>query len=156
TPSQLRRIAWHLPDDFGHRSPQEREEILQWVQDNIISGGTDYRRFQALALRNRYGVRFTGVLEGASRPLVDAAFRGPLETEPDDDDLDGATNVAVDAPLRLWNEMAELLQFKTATLTSFGFQRIGVWEKKPPPRRSNTSACCSAPLPHQNGVPCGV
>ncbi|MFU0505612.1 hypothetical protein [Pseudaminobacter sp. NGMCC 1.201702] len=127
TPSQLRRIAWHLPDDFDRRSPPEREEILQWVQDNIISGGTDYRRFQALALRNRYGIRFPGVLDGASVALVHAVIREPLEFDPEDDDLEGATNVAVDAPARLWNEMAELLQFKTATLTSFGFQRIGVW-----------------------------
>ena len=128
TPSQLRRIAWHLPDDFDRRPHQEREEILQWVQDNIISGGTDYRRFQALALRNRYGVRFPGVLEGGSAP-VDALTRDRqgLELDPDDDDLEGATNVAVDAPYRLWTEMAELLQFKTATLTTFGFQRIGVW-----------------------------
>ena len=127
SPSQLRRIAWHLPDDFDRRSPQEREEILQWVQHNIISGGTDYRRFQALALRNRYGVRFPGVLEGASGALVHAVLREPLEFDPGDDDLEGATNVAFDAPARLWNEMAELLQFKTATLTSVGFQRIGVW-----------------------------
>ena len=128
TPSQLRRIAWHLPDDFDRRPNLEREVILQWVQVNIISGGTDYRRFQALALRNRYGLRFPGVLDGGSAP-VDALTRDRqgLELDPDDDDFEGATNVAVDAPCRLWTEMAELLQFKTATLTTFGFQRIGVW-----------------------------
>jgi hypothetical protein len=32
TPSQLRRIAWHLPDDFDRRPPQEQEEILRWVK----------------------------------------------------------------------------------------------------------------------------
>lgn len=129
TPSQRRRIAWHLPDDFDRRAPQEREEILRWVQDNIVSGGTDYRRFQALALRNRYGVRFPGVLDGASAALFHAVTqeRQKLEFDPENDDFEGATNVAVDAPARLWNEMAELLQFKTATLTTFGFQRIGVW-----------------------------
>lgn len=128
TPSQRRRIAWHLPDDFDRRPHQEREQILQWVHNNIISGGTDYRRFQALALRNRYGVRFQGVLEGGSGP-GDALVRDrqALELDPDDDDLVGATNVAVDAPPRLWTEMLELLRFKTATLTTFGFQRIGVW-----------------------------
>jgi hypothetical protein len=128
TPSQLRRIAWHLPDDFDRRPHQEREQILQWVQDNIISGGTDYRRFQALALRNRYGVRFPGVLEGGPGPVKALLQeRQALELDPDDDDLAGDTNVAVDATPRLWTEMSELLQFKTATLTTFGFQRIGVW-----------------------------
>jgi hypothetical protein len=65
TPSQRRRLAWHLPDDFDRRPPKEREEILEWVQRVIISGGTDYRRFQALALRNRYAVRFPGILDGS-------------------------------------------------------------------------------------------
>ncbi len=98
------------------------------MQNNIISGGTDYRRFQALALRNRYGVRFPGVLDGASVSRSHAVVRERQELEFDlQDDLQGASNVAVDAPARLWSEMAELLQFKTATLTSFGFQRIGVW-----------------------------
>lgn len=127
-PSQLRRIAWHLPDNFDRRPTEEREEILQWVQDNIISGGTDYRRFQALALRNRYGVRFPGVLDGGSGPRhALTRERQELEFDPEDYEVEGATNVALDAPPRLWTEMSELLQFKTAILTTFGFQRIGVW-----------------------------
>ncbi|MER8911421.1 hypothetical protein NKH99_27795 [Mesorhizobium sp. M0854] len=124
TPSQRRRLAWHLPDDFDRRSHQEREEILEWVQRVIISGGTDYRRFQALALRNRYAVRFRGVLAGPS-------FRGTASRSDNmvdvDDEAIGATDTAIDAPERLWNEMAQLLDFKTATLTAFGYQRVGVW-----------------------------
>lgn len=33
----------------------------------------------------------------------------------------------VDAPPRLAMEMANLIRFKTATLTALGFQRNGVW-----------------------------
>lgn len=125
TPSQRRRLAWHLPDDFYRRSHQEREEILEWVQRVIVSGGTDYRRFQALALRNRYAVRFRGIFEGPS-------FRGTSSrsddiVDVDDEDLIDATDTAIDAPERLWKEMAQLLDFKTATLTAFGYQRVGVW-----------------------------
>ncbi|WP_370322251.1 hypothetical protein [Oricola sp.] len=129
TPSQRRRIAWHLPDDFDRRPPEEQEEILEWIQDNIVSGGTDFSRFQALALRNRYAIRFPGVLEGASGATIPAIERRRDAPDPhlERDDFEDATNVAVDAPERLWNEMAELLDFKTATLTTFGFQRIGVW-----------------------------
>ncbi|WP_414676687.1 hypothetical protein [Mesorhizobium sp.] len=123
-PSQRRRLAWHLPDDFDRRPPKEREEILEWVQRVIVSGGTDYRRFQALALRNRYAIRFPRILDGLS-------FRETVRSHEavgvDEDDFDGATNTAVDAPERLWNEMAQLLNFKTATLTAFGYQRVGVW-----------------------------
>lgn len=124
TPSQRRRFAWHLPDDFDRRPPKEREEILEWVQRVIISGGTDYRRFQALALRNRYAVRFPGILDGASFQET-ARFHEVIDV--DEDDFVGATNTAIDAPERLWKEMAQLLDFKTATLTTFGYQRVGVW-----------------------------
>ena len=47
--AERRRLAWHLPDDFNARPRQEQEEILEWVRRVIISGSTDYRRFQAAA-----------------------------------------------------------------------------------------------------------
>lgn len=129
TPSQRRRIAWHLPDDFDRRSPQEREEILEWIQKVIVSGGTDYRRFQALALRNRYAVRFPGVLDGPVGAAIFASVRRSedIAIDLDDEELDEHESSVVDAPERLWKEMAGLLEFKTATLTAFGYQRIGVW-----------------------------
>ncbi|MBX4901151.1 hypothetical protein HJA83_07330 [Rhizobium bangladeshense] len=46
----------------------------------------------------------------------------------------------IDAPPWLAMEMANLIRFKTATLTALGFQRNGVWAKRRPPRRSNISA----------------
>ena len=36
----------------------KRKEILEWVRSVIISGSTDYRRFQAAAARQRYAIRF--------------------------------------------------------------------------------------------------
>lgn len=50
TPSERRRIFWHRPEDFDNRSPTEREEILTWIREVIISGSTDYRRFQIVAM----------------------------------------------------------------------------------------------------------
>lgn len=40
--AELRRLAWHLPDDFGDRPLPEQEEILEWVRRVVISGSTDY------------------------------------------------------------------------------------------------------------------
>jgi hypothetical protein len=56
--AERRRLAWHLPDDFDRRPAKERNEILEWVRTVVISGTTDYRRFQAEALKHRYAVRF--------------------------------------------------------------------------------------------------
>lgn len=126
-PSERRRLAWHLPDDFDRRSAKEREEILEWVRTVIISGTTDYRRFQTEAAKHRYAVRFP-----------DLTNRNPMNM-PEFDDEDGElfqdevefdlTAAAVDAPRPLAAEMAELIRFKTATLTDIGFQRIGVWNE---------------------------
>ncbi|MBB6219612.1 hypothetical protein GGE66_000556 [Rhizobium leguminosarum] len=45
SPAERRRLAWHLPDDFGSLPFSKREEILDWVRRVIISGSTDYRRY---------------------------------------------------------------------------------------------------------------
>lgn len=57
-PAERRRLAWHLPDDFDLRSPSEKDEILAWVRTVIITGSTEYRRYQSEAVRTRYGLRF--------------------------------------------------------------------------------------------------
>lgn len=90
--SETRRLAWHLPDDFASRPASEQAEILAWVRRVVISGTTEYRRFQAEAMRTRYSLKLG---------------------------KDDRTPVA--------QEMQELVQFKTATLTAAGFRRSGVW-----------------------------
>jgi len=112
SPSERRRLAWHLPEDFNRRPSQEKAEILNWVRTVIISGSTDYRRYQAAAIRQRYAVRFNC----ASGPVRKSS---PPRT-PDESGI-------VIAPKRLNDEMADLLRFKTSTFAAFGMQRNGVW-----------------------------
>ncbi|MEY9584275.1 hypothetical protein [Sinorhizobium fredii] len=126
--AERRRLAWHLPDNFNSLPFAKREEILEWVRRVIISGSTDYRRFQAMATRQRYAIRFPAVSYGgtpSSRASADT-----LDWEDGDssaiEDPDLPSGV-VDAPPRLAMEMANLIRFKTATLTALGFQRNGVW-----------------------------
>ncbi|MEG3085137.1 hypothetical protein U1707_15910 [Sphingomonas sp. PB2P12] len=68
--SERRRMAWHLPDDLDQRRAAERAEIIDWVRTVIVSGATDYRRYQAEALRHRYGLRFPP-LDGVGRGAWD-------------------------------------------------------------------------------------
>lgn len=128
-PAERRRLAWHLPDDFNTRPRQEQEEILKWVRGVIIRGSTDYRRFQAAAMKQRYAIRFPGITYGQADAAHDS-HRNRYD-EPDEDgasftDPDLRSGV-IDAPPVLAMEMAELIRFKTATLTAFGLQRNGVW-----------------------------
>jgi len=117
--SERRRLAWHLPEDFDTRPVTEREEILQWVRTVVVSGATDYRRYQALAMKSRYGIRFSAVTKARQR----AADREDVE-EPVDGDL---LSASITAPPILAAEMAELIRFKSSVLAPSGFQRVGVW-----------------------------
>lgn len=63
--SERRRLAWHLPDDFNSRPRHEQAEILDWVRTVVISGSTDYRRYQAAAMRQHFAVRFPVMVGGA-------------------------------------------------------------------------------------------
>lgn len=96
--SESRRLAWHLPDDFSSRTAVEKAQILDWVRNRVISGGTEYRRYQSGMSRHRFGFRFDG--NGASW---------------------------LQAPPQLAQEMAALKRFKSSTLTDIGFERSGVW-----------------------------
>ncbi len=117
-PSERRRLAWHLPIDFNQRSAKERREILEWVRTHIISGSTDYRRFQSEASKNRYAIRFPALAAGKIR-------RGPGGVISALDCLTDSSAALVAG--RLQAEMEELVRFKTATFTEIGQQRNGVW-----------------------------
>ena len=129
SPAERRRISLHLPDDFSNLPFTKREEILDWVRRVIISGSTEYRRYQAAASKQRYAIRFPGVTYGGGslspRTLASAANANQhMPEELDDPDL---LSGVVDASPRLAMEMADLIRFKTSTLTAIGLQRNGVW-----------------------------
>ncbi|HCQ53238.1 MAG TPA: hypothetical protein DIV82_03760 [Brevundimonas diminuta] len=110
TPSERRRLAWHLPDDFARRTPEQQQEILNWVRSSILSGGTAYHRYHAAISKHRFALRFDHLLNGGRRPRPSSRARSEFNP-----------------PARLEGEMADLLRFKTRTLTEVGFERSGVW-----------------------------
>jgi hypothetical protein len=85
-----------------------------------LSGGS---HSPAIAIRFP-GVSYGGA--GSSQPLsprYNHTVDDEEETIEDPDLLSGV----IDAPPRLAIEMADLIRFKTSTLTTLGFQRNGVW-----------------------------
>lgn len=128
SPAERRRLAWHLPDNFNKLPKPKRQEILEWVRRVIITGATDYRRFQAAAIKQRYAIRFPAMAYGgraSSTPIRrGASSQGNPIGDLDDPDL---LSGVIDAPPRLALEMANLISFKTSTLTAIGFQRNSVW-----------------------------
>ena len=124
--AEQRRLSWHLPHNFNGLPRREREKIVEWVRTVIISGATDYRRYQAQAIKHPYAIRFPDI---SFRPSSLGA--GDLSENDVEDDLTGTDPDLVvgvlDAPASLATEMAQLVHFKTATLTAFGLQRNGAW-----------------------------
>lgn len=108
--AEMRRLSWHLPNDFPYRSKAEQAEILDWVRTVIVAGATDYRRYQAAASRQRFGFRFIEMADAADFAAQERLRRSDLR-----------------APDQLQAEMTELVAFKTATLTKRGYRRNGVW-----------------------------
>lgn len=81
------------------------------MRENVISGSTEYRRYQSEALRIPFALRFPdlALLSGASAGAR-VRRRGVLQ-----------------APDGLVREVASLVRFKTATLTAIGERRSGLW-----------------------------
>lgn len=113
--SERRRLIWHLPDDFDRRPRTEQEEILAWVRRVIISGSTEYRRYQSNAMRDRFALRFPEAERACGVNDVTSSIGAH------------AVQSARDAPDHLRSEMLALVSFKTSTLTPPGYQRNGVW-----------------------------
>jgi hypothetical protein len=113
--SERRRLSWHLPHDFDRRAAAEQAEILEWIRTTMISGSTDYRRYQAEAMKVRYALRFPP-LDVIRSSCAVAAVKPP---RPRGD----ARNPSAE----LVGELGGLVRFKTATFTDAGMHRRGVW-----------------------------
>lgn len=116
SPAERRRLAWHLPDNFNSLPFTKREEILEWVRRVIISGSTDYRRFQAAASKQRYAIRFPALAYGRRGDIrsLTQTLAQSFSTVDEIEDPDILSGV-IDAPPRLAMEMADLIMFKTVS-----------------------------------------
>jgi hypothetical protein len=112
--SERRRLSWHLPDDFDRRPAAEKTEILEWVRTTMISGSTDYRRYQADAMKVPYALCF---------PPLETIRSSGLGVEQSRQHED----VGRSPTAELVGELAGLIRFKTATFTDAGMHRRGVW-----------------------------
>lgn len=125
--AERRRLAWHLPDDFDRLTKAKQEEVLSWVRKVIVAGATDYRRYHINALQQRFAIKFSegpGALPFA--PVV------PLEERLADDGRCefGRLLTTQAAPAPIDAEARDLVLFKTATLTTRGRARNGVWNRE--------------------------
>ena len=113
--SEQRRLAWHLPLDFSARPVAERKEILAWVRRVVISGSTEYRKYHASTIRQRYSVLFPKL---SNRNATVAGDKGLARRSSSRNPI---------ATTTLSSELEQLIKFKADNLTPVGFQRNGRW-----------------------------
>ncbi|WP_152540631.1 helix-turn-helix domain-containing protein [Sulfitobacter pontiacus] len=98
-----RRVSKHLPEDYMHRSLSEKDEILNWVSQNILSTPKEILEEGSSAS------------SGVSLDLsVYALARKPSPR-------------LIPAPTHLLNELDELVRFKTAAMVPYGKTRNEKW-----------------------------
>ncbi len=121
----LEQYLWHMPQDFSERSPEEQSEILQWIEQVIIRGATQYRRYQAKHIQVPYSLQiprsFIKISPIAGDPRVDY--------KDCDRPLPPSMSFPYKAPPSLLAELAAILRFKTSVLTALGYCRNGRWGK---------------------------
>lgn len=118
-PAEMRRLTWHLPDDFADRSASEQAEILDWVRRVIVRGSTEYRAYQAEAIRHRFGLQFD--FPGAKARVSRSGGKHARTRW---------------APQGLNREMEALVAFKREVLTAPGYRRSGVWGQETAEQRT--------------------
>ncbi|WP_158915913.1 hypothetical protein [Caulobacter sp. S45] len=106
----------HLPFDFSTRPIDEKEEILAWIQRNILAGVTDYRIYHNERMRRPFGLILDTAtikeqIEFRSDPSINRKF------------ISGR-HYASDI---LSNEVTEFISFKTNTITPYGYVRGSRW-----------------------------
>ena len=111
------QLRWHLPADFDQRSAKDRQEIVRWIEENILPCSTDYGKYLKNVCGKPFAVRFPEI----------AAKSGWRRNEPRSGSRCSLS--AIDAPPRLSAQVAEIVKFKTAAFTEIGFERNSCWSK---------------------------
>jgi hypothetical protein len=127
TLAQQHVVRWHLPDDFDNRSRAKQEEIIDWIQRNVLAGATDYGRFLRVATQKRYSIRFPVVCDERSRKPQSRRYARNAGGDDNDPNDDIGRSMLVNAPPGLASEIAELVKFKTSTMAPAGFKRHASW-----------------------------
>jgi hypothetical protein len=130
-------VRWHLPDDFDSRSLAQRSEILLWLEQNVLSGSTDFGKYLKRTNEKRFRLRFLQLGDVKIKAKLLDRFRENAGF------VDDGGKVVVhepheEIPPQLIQEMNDLVKFKRSTIAPSGFQRYSGWSKYTTELRANT------------------
>lgn len=126
--NQKHLVRWHLPVDFDKRSEAQQREILEWIEQNVLAGATDFGRYLSRTNEKRFRLRFSQLGDVTIRAKRIARFKqnaGFLEYPPAN--ATGEQNE--ETPKQLILELDDLVRFKRSTISLPGFHRHNAWSK---------------------------
>jgi len=128
TAVQKHLVRWHLPADFNNRSELQRRQIVEWIEQNVLAGATDFGRYLRRANEKRFRIRFSQLGDVTIRAKRIDRFKenaGLLEP--------AASGASIDqneeTPSQLVQELDDLVRFKRSTISLPGFHRHQAWSK---------------------------
>jgi hypothetical protein len=124
--TERERLKWFLPKNFYEMEKKEQRDIVSWVNSNLLSGVTDYRKFQQKVTCQAFGIRFPRILKYLETlDTSDKQLKGWSSKHK----LKNAVSELM-PPHILANEMESLIKYKTSQLTPLGYLRKERWKKQ--------------------------
>lgn len=126
--NQKHLVRWHLPIDFDRRSEAQQRQIVEWIEQNVLAGATDFGRYLSRTNEKRFRLRFAQLGDVTIRAKRIARFSenaGFLEYPT----ADASIGQNEETPQQLVVELDDLVRFKRSTISLPGFHRHKAWSK---------------------------
>lgn len=130
-------VRWHLPQDFDTRSALQRHKIMEWIEQNVLAGATEFGRYIKRTNEKRFRLRFTQFGDVRVKGKWIERFRenaGLVDVTGDNASID----LKDENPPQLIQELNDLVMFKRSTIALPGFHRHKGWSKYTAELRAHT------------------
>ncbi len=123
TPNQRHLVRWHLPTDFDKRSEAQQRQIVEWIEQNVLAGATEFGRYLSRTNEKRFRLRFSQLADVTIRAKRIDRFSQNAGL------LGSPVGENEETPPQLVLELDDLVRFKRSTIALPGFHRHKAWSK---------------------------
>lgn len=129
-------IRWHIPTDFDERSEVERQQIVDWLGENILPCNTEYGKYMREANLLKYALVFPTLPHSlGGHKLKDTTSQRSRAVRK------AVTAKNIRAPDEVVKEVTDLAKYNTAPIAPGGYLRRRMW--RDPTMRSDIRRCGS-------------
>jgi hypothetical protein len=127
-PVEQLTMRWHLPADFDNRSSAERQNILCWIKQNVLTCSTEYGKYMRERTTRPFALRMPTM--GDVPAQQDQISRFNLHGNEDNKECIWRERYELPAaPKALVKEIRSLIRFKRLPISPLGFNRYCRWSQ---------------------------